>query len=787
MRLNNLLLHKITLFTLAIATTSMPSYGMMPRLRLVLDKGLTAAAAHHSTLKPSVLAPALHHYSRQNNALALRFLSSKNSESKDKANFKFLLPLATSVGIIGSTSVALCQDLSAQEKQDQELVLKLLNDPSSFSEAEQCKLIATHKEYTIDLVTKKSVRISSNLSNSAKKIICEIIIEQGITENIAHLVYIIPEILSPEDQASFVKNYSASILSSFHIQTIFKQWAENAHKELASLITTQASEKQAVACVLANPGFFPEDQQCTIITQHIDLIISDVRHYNLTELSEWSDKAKALLSNGIIKQMPTIEALQLLLSNPNFFTEEQQHAIILKDICSLHSLLLKYPSNYAGLYPSSKELFLKTISSKGLLLKALAIFLPQEQIDIFNLYENEIFAMLEHHNEDLLAHDFPDNLKLLVGTLIFNKGSENQIIRYFKNYPSLFSEQQRKIIIHKILEQQSLYNPLEKEAQEGPLFSSYLEKRPEQFFAFLKLQEEDPNFYNLLPAIRAQVEYEYANDRIVLFHGQRANWMLLEKLYNRLESLNQTIEYPNFIHLRFQKHSDLSEDEVQEIRKNGKKRESNGGIQNDPILFTNLHPSANSHQLDNSWDRAIHNHDLSADNLFEVRLQKIFENLNLFEEYKALNNKSPKIFLELYQLFSDAIREQGNHGRLLAISMPAELAKKITYATDYCAIPNPCRIKDQTTTDTAEIARNYNHVACDNQFALILSEEIINPEAAAKAGVKIVGFDPAFYWQTEKSQKVLKKLDEIIELIRKIKEKHASAKALLGFLQRETP
>lgn len=154
-------------------------------------------------------------------------------------------------------------------------------------------------------------------------------------------------------------------------------------------------------------------------------------------------------------------------------------------------------------------------------------------------------------------------------------------------------------------------------------------------------------------------------------------------------------------------------------------------------------------------------------------LSTIFKNLNISKAYERLQKEYPQALTELKELFDAAIKRQGECGQLLVISLPEELAEQCTYSTDPEGRPNYHYLvnKKLTTTSTIALAKNHDLADFKNQHTLILIEQILNPKVAQKAYVTIKSFDPVAYWRTEKYCAFEKKLDEVVELLKKLETK----------------
>ncbi len=190
------------------------------------------------------------------------------------------------------------------------------------------------------------------------------------------------------------------------------------------------------------------------------------------------------------------------------------------------------------------------------------------------------------------------------------------------------------------------------------------------------------------------------------------------------------------------------------------------------ILFSNLHPFANESGA-NSWLFALDNRDFAGTSRIDQMLSTIFKNLNISKAYERLQKEYPQALTELKDLFNATIKEQGEYGQLLVISLPEELAEQCTYSTDPEGRPNYHYLanKKLTTTSTVALAKNHDLADFKNQHALILIEQILNPKVAQKAYVTIKSFDPVAYWRTEKYCAFEKKLDEVVELLKELETK----------------
>lgn len=355
-------------------------------------------------------------------------------------------------------------------------------------------------------------------------------------------------------------------------------------------------------------------------------------------------------------------------------------------------------------------------------------------------------------------------------TLILRKGSQKLKFHFFYDVllPSTYFYQRgshyRSVIRHEYEWKKAVgfYDPFENASTTGPVFTDFDKDSSSK----TRLYSCQPNFEGLLPDLADYVAPEYQKERIVFFHGQRAIWMFLEKIYRKLYEMTFHKKFPkNFVPLRFTLHSSLIEEDLERIMA------QTAPFRNDPyrhsLLFVNLHLDAGNHGQ-NSLVYATENFDQKTNNVDDNNysfihsfLVEMFKEFRLEALYQTLTERTPDLFMKLKNTFDEAITDQGYYGRLLVISMPRPLARKLSYFASidgtYLGI-----------SDTVTFADRYPHVHYQNAFVLMLTEELINPEAAIKAGVKIVGFDPAFYWQTEKAMQFEKELDEAFKTIQRM-------------------
>ena len=108
--------------------------------------------------------------------------------------------------------------------------------------------------------------------------------------------------------------------------------------------------------------------------------------------------------------------------------------------------------------------------------------------------------------------------------------------------------------------------------------------------------------------------------------------------------------------------------------------------------------------------------------------------------------------------------------------MPKEMAKKLSHFADYSGQEDKITINEFPTSDTATIAEHYVQIKLLDHFIIKLSEEITDPIAAAKAGVKIVAFDPTAHQGTEKYLHAQEELRKFVAEVKRLQEAAESKK-----------
>jgi hypothetical protein len=291
-----------------------------------------------------------------------------------------------------------------------------------------------------------------------------------------------------------------------------------------------------------------------------------------------------------------------------------------------------------------------------------------------------------------------------------------------------------------------------KKTATGPLFSDFVMNHASLYLCYNKydLTNDLQETFDRVAKFTAE-EYEKGN--IVLFNSQHSQWTFLEKLFKALLFLKYgTVTPDDFVWLRFYKQ--FSKWRSKEY------------------LYANLHPGSNAGNT-NSLHIFIKNQDLTISYNAPIdakRLEEIFSELDMKEEYELLRVADPEIFTQLYKLYSNEVKAQGGHGRLIAISLPSDFARK---SCQYYAEKKSCPlINGAPTTDVVTIANHFNQVDIVNEYWLDLSEPFYDPAKAAEMGIRIKGFttqqNPASVpIHAEVEAEFAKVLDRVAELHKK--------------------
>ncbi len=299
----------------------------------------------------------------------------------------------------------------------------------------------------------------------------------------------------------------------------------------------------------------------------------------------------------------------------------------------------------------------------------------------------------------------------------------------------------------------------------GPLFSDYAMNNLYKYLAHnLQCETLPPSVQTMLHELIEFTAEEYKKGNIVLFHGQHAQWAFFEKIFNALLYLKHGKKTPpHFTRIRFTEDpSDLNNcysGNYGHFRPN-----------KTDFIFTNLHPAANSGNT-NSLNIFLENEDLTAwsTKLNKKYIEAMFYRLGLKEEYCKLKATNPDLFDHLYQTYMAEVVARGNRGRLIAISLSREYASKATYSSGFWGEPKPLSINGTSTTDVVTISDNHDQVDFVHQCVLELIPELINPDLADAAKIKIRGFTTPQNTASSQAHKELetefaKVMDRIAEL-----------------------
>lgn len=398
------------------------------------------------------------------------------------------------------------------------------------------------------------------------------------------------------------------------------------------------------------------------------------------------------------------------------------------------------------------------ISTKGIVYLIAKLSLETEKIT----YLKKLLESKTHEQVDLLkfknalqALSFQERdylIKLLLENF-FDTLSDAQVAAII----TYLSEEKKAAWLEKLIRKHSFVALcVNNRAAKGPLFSNYASKHVATILdcvystyatEFKALANTSVKMKNLEQMFKKLVQFtaqEYKKGNIVFYHGQQSQWPFLEMLFNELCTIRYGLKTSpqDFVRFRFTQKSLLTDAEVQEIRTYGityytfqKYRFK--------VLFTNLHVLAN-YRGSNSFLYVASNLD-QAVRLgrfdFGKGIEDIFTEFSLTQEYQFLLSEDPTVFDALYDAYNESIQEQGNIGRLIAISVPQAEAKRLSYSTRSGAGLEYLLINNNWTTDVVEIANNFDQVPFENEFCVILSKEISNPAEAYKTGVRMVSFD----------------------------------------------
>ena len=277
----------------------------------------------------------------------------------------------------------------------------------------------------------------------------------------------------------------------------------------------------------------------------------------------------------------------------------------------------------------------------------------------------------------------------------------------------------------------------------------------------LQLFYTHPNMLETLYKIIDFTKQETEKGNIVLCHGQADQWAFLQSIYRKLITIKTHKQISDdFVALRFNNTTQLDFEHIKNLRENGIKSYNKDRFN---ILFTTIIPFQND-QGSNSYFYATKNFDQSTNRRYKGSIESIFKENGMKEEFEYIQKYNSILFDELEKLYKDANQEQGNYGNLICFSLPATLADKLAYPTHSGGAVHPIEINGIQETRISEIIQHFDQAGDWIEIALILAPEIIDPEKAQAAGVKIQYFGPTMTQGTEKIIKFEAKLNEIMEL-----------------------
>ncbi len=378
---------------------------------------------------------------------------------------------------------------------------------------------------------------------------------------------------------------------------------------------------------------------------------------------------------------------------------------------------------------------------KSMYLKKLLETTSHEQVDLWK-FKNALKHLSDQERDDLI--------NILMETF-FDALTDTQITAVI----TYLSEEKKEKYLAKLITKNSFVAACSDRSVKGPLFSQYTTKHISTILnciysayatEFRALENTSVKMKKLEQLFNKLVQFtaqEYKKGNIVLYHGQQSQWPFLELLFNELCIIRYGIPAPHdFVRLRFTKKALLTDDEVTHIRTHGITYHTFDKYRF-KVLFSNLHVLAN-YRGSNSFLYVATNLDQTVYyNRFPFKegIQDLFTEFRLSDVYDFLIQEDQDVFVKLYELYNAAIKADGNIGRLIAISIPTELAKKITYSTRSGAGLNPIFINGNFTTDVVEIAQHFDQVPFENEYCVIISKEISSPAQAYKAQIKMMSCD----------------------------------------------
>jgi hypothetical protein len=710
-------------------------------------------------LKYELSTDALHLSPADNNKLALATLNSHPNEVIDSLYFSSILPHLTSE----TDRVFYTQKLIANEKikflytSELEKIFELLPSEHRSRLAAECLTAAFHtfhfKPSIVFLI--KQLWMEEDAFLNAKKLLEGGVLSGQLSSegSLVTTQTVLDIFTTPEQKNRF----------AFHcLQDPFSLRAEDVLILIEQLLLPSDRAECAERYVVGRDSYYllralleyiPSDRKNLIALRDLEKSFKTLgnshAHYNLSDLN---DRIGIMIKNLILesdvfhyleKRMDaSYTQAEQLSSLLDYLTNEQKNRFILK----------KFDKSFDSLKNEHIACMIQRLSCEKDKVCYTKKFIDSGKYTTFEPAQLEKFCGF--FAQPILEKSFDALNEVQIGALIPHL-SESVQAEWFKK---LATSEKATFL--------SVCAPTT--PAQGPLFSDYSLTRLPLILGWMaegrhshtdysSTKESRQHFFDRITKF---TEGEYHKDRIVLYHGQNDLWAFLEKIFKAVIFTSQGIETPEkFVWLRWTLQPLLTDKQVAEIRAYGACGKSGKEFNNYrfKVLFTNLHLLANSWGS-NSLLYTLTNSDQSAGSRFDFDkgISALFAELGMTGIYKKLRTEEPNLFNRLYDLYKKEVHSRGNVGRLIAFSLPRDIACALCYPTASGAGVRPLKINGKPTTDITEIADHFGQVPDRHEFCLIADKCITNPQEAAQAGVIMETFTSA---PTEESQTYAQELD----------------------------
>jgi hypothetical protein len=138
------------------------------------------------------------------------------------------------------------------------------------------------------------------------------------------------------------------------------------------------------------------------------------------------------------------------------------------------------------------------------------------------------------------------------------------------------------------------------------------------------------------------------------------------------------------------------------------------------------------------------------------------------QEFEVVRKDLAKV-KNLYD--SSVVYPHGHTGRLIVISMPRDVAGKISYAARPGGLLKKMHSNGKQTSNPVEIADYYDEVEDQNEFCVCITTTMLDACKAREAGIAMQTFDLRDFSKTKSWQEYQVALKALLDRVKELYEK----------------